>query len=239
MYLQALILMATLFVALPIASSSGDYAQTFGADWTWAAENAACRRIEWGEVFASLDADAAECEAVIFPEQLRYSRLKDGMEQAALHVLYVQGGKETGNFSIGVFQMKPSFAEQVEKAWMNSPMRHTYKLYFDLQNSRESRRRRLKRLTDDKWQCVYVAVFIRLMLDREPLLRTLPSEERVRSLATAYNFSFTASLDVLRQQQDRKTFHLDMLPSKKTVYYSYADIAAQWYNSLKYLTKLQ
>lgn len=236
MYLQALILMATLSAALPVAGGSGDYARTFGADWTWAAENAACRRAEWSEIFVSLDADAAECEAVVFPERLHYSRLKDGMEQAALHVLYVQGGKESANFSIGAFQMKPSFAEQVERAWMNSSLRHTYKLYFDLQNSRESRRHRLKRLTDDRWQCVYVAVFVRLMLEREPSFATLSAEERVRLLATAYNFSFTASADVLRQQQDRKTFHLDMLLSKKTVCYSYADIAAQWYNNLEYST---
>ena len=225
-----------LLMTLPVFGNAEDYARTFGSDWRWAAEDAACRRVEWGEVFASLDADGTECEAVIFPERLRYSRLKDGMEQAALHVLYVQGGKESANFSIGVFQMKPSFAEEIEAAWMSSPMRHVYKLYFDIQNNRESRRRRIKRLTDERWQCVYLAIFVRLMQDREPSLKTLSPEERVRLLATAYNYSFTASMDVLRQQQDRKTFHLDLLPSRKTVCYSYADIAAEWYNNLKSTT---
>lgn len=229
--------MVTLLMALPVTGQPGDYARTFGSDWRWAAENAACRRAEWGEVFASLDADATECEAIIFPERLRYSRLKDGMEQAALHMLYVQGGKESANFSIGAFQMKPSFAEEIEAAWMSTPMRHVYKLYFDTQNNRESRQRRIKRLSDERWQCVYLAIFVRLMLEREPSLKALPSEERVRLLATAYNLSFSDPLDVLRRRQDSKTFHLDMLPSKKTVYYSYADIAAQWYDNLKLSNK--
>ena len=79
------------------------------------------------------------------------------MEQAALQGLYVTGGKERANFSIGLFQMKPSFVEQVEAAWMKSPLRHEYRLYFDLKDHREQRRRRLERMQDEQWQCVYLA----------------------------------------------------------------------------------
>ncbi|WP_303139995.1 hypothetical protein [uncultured Parabacteroides sp.] len=52
-------------------------------------------------------------------------------------------------------------------------------------------------------------------MEREPSLATLPAGERVRLLATAYNFSFTAPLGELRLRQSRKTFHLDLLPSRK------------------------
>lgn len=229
MRVQALIVPIVCLGMAPAAAFAQDHARLLAPEWRQAAERVEARREAWGEVFASLHADAAECEAIIFPEQLRYSRLQDGMEQAALHALYVDGGKERANFSIGLFQMKPSFAEEVETAWMGSPMRHVYKLYFDSKDSREARRRRLLRLKDERWQCVYLAIFIRLMLEREPELVLLPSEERVALLATAYNYSFRASLEVLRQKRHRRTFHLDFLPGKRTAYYSYAAIAEEWF----------
>lgn len=45
---------------------------------------------------------------------MRYNALKDDIESESLKVLYVQFGKTYADFSIGVFQMKPSFAEGVE-----------------------------------------------------------------------------------------------------------------------------
>ncbi len=119
--------------------------------------------------------------------------------------------------------------EQVEAAWMKSPLRHKYRLYFDLKDHREQRRRRLERMQDEQWQCVYLALFVRLMDERLPSLATMESEERIRLLATAYNMSFTASLEELQKHKHRKTFHLDLFASKGTEYYEYAGIAVEWY----------
>lgn len=230
MRVQALILPLVLFAMPQVGTTTAQApAGLPAAGWKQAAGRVEARREAWREVFTSLDADAAECEAIIFPELLRYSRLQDGMEQAALHALYVDGGKERANFSVGMFQMKPSFAEEVETAWMDSPLRHNYQLYFDCKDNREARRRRLLRLKDERWQCVYLAVFVRLMLEREGELVSLPPEERVALLATAYNYSFQAPMDTLRQKRHRRTFHLDFLPGKGTAYYVYADIAVEWY----------
>ena len=220
-------------LAIPIGLLGQTYAGRLGSDWSRATERVEERREAWGEVFRSLDVDATECEAIIFPEQLRFSRLQDGMEQAALHGLYVTGGKERANFSIGLFQMKPSFVEQVEAAWMKSPLRHEYHLYFDLKDHREQRRRRLERMQDEQWQCVYLALFVRLMDERLPFLATVEGEERIRLLATAYNMSFTASLEELQTTKHRKTFHLDLFAGKGTEYYEYAGIAVEWYLSRK------
>jgi len=220
-------------LAIPIGLLGQTYAGRLGSDWSRATERVEERREAWGEVFRSLDVDATECEAIIFPEQLRFSRLQDGMEQAALHGLYVTGGKERANFSIGLFQMKPSFVEQVEAAWMKSPLRHQYRLYFDLKDHREQRRRRLERMQDEQWQCVYLALFVRLMDERLPFLVTVEGEERIRLLATAYNMSFTASLEELQTAKHRKTFHLDLFAGKGTEYYEYAGIAVEWYLSRK------
>lgn len=233
MLVQTLILAHVLFAAFPArVDSLSSHTRLLAPEWEQAARCVEERRAAWREVFGSLDVDAAECESVVFPELLRYSRVQDGVEQAALFALYVQGGREKANFSVGMFQMKPSFAEEVEAAWMNSPLRHVYKLYFDTADSREQRYARIRRLTDERWQCVYLAVFVRLLAEREPALGMLSAEERVRLLATAYNFSFTASLGELQRRQSRKTFHLDLLPSRKTVRYVYAEIAAEWYRGM-------
>ena len=62
-------------LTLPIGLLGQTYAGKLGSDWSRAAERVEERREAWGEVFRSLDVDAVECEAIIFPEQLRFSRL--------------------------------------------------------------------------------------------------------------------------------------------------------------------
>ncbi len=181
----------------------------------------------WAEVFESLDVDPRECEAVVFPELMRYGRVRDGIEHGVLLAPYMKKGIEGANFSVGMFQMKPSFAEQVEAAWMQSGMRHEYELYFVLADTEEVRRRRVERLGDERWQCVYLAVFVRLMTEREPELLNMDPEDRVALLATAYNYSFTASLDELETRRDMKTFHLDFIRTGKTVLYSYSSLAVR------------
>ena len=222
-----------LFFLLAMPLWGQTYAGRLGSDWSRASARVEEHRPAWKEVFGSLDVDAVECEAIIFPEQLRFSRLQDGMEQAALHGLYITGGKERANFSIGIFQMKPSFVEQVEKAWMQSPMRHRYQLYFDTKDNKEQRKRRLERMTDERWQCVYLALFVKLLDERLPELASMSGEERIRLLATAYNMSFTASLEELQAAKHRRTFHLDLFAGKGTEYFEYAGIAVEWYLSRK------
>lgn len=148
MYLQTLIFTLLLSVLSSLTGNTESYTELFGSYWNRATEKIAERRAVWNEVFLALDTETTECEAVIFPEQLRYSRLQNSMEQAALWSLYVRGGKQKANFSIGLFQMKPSFVEEVETAWMKSPLRHEYKLYFNCNDNNEVRRRRLQRLNE-------------------------------------------------------------------------------------------
>lgn len=61
-----------------------------------------------------------EVVAVIFPELIRYNSIQDKMETFALESLYVKYATDYANFSIGVFQMKPSFAEQIEKDYLKT-----------------------------------------------------------------------------------------------------------------------
>ena len=217
-----------------VVSAAQPYRRQFDDQWKKADEIVREHHQSWEAVFTSLDADSRVCEAIVFPEILRWSKLKDIFEQAALKDRYVREGTAGADFSIGLFQMKPSFAEKVEKAWMKSPLRYEYGLFFDLQDTDEARRQRIARLSDEKWQCVYLAVFFRLIHEREPSIAAMPEDEQISMLATAYNRDFYAPLDSLRRWAEVPTFHLDILPSKSTQYYPYAAIAAERIRTYKF-----
>ena len=53
--------------------------------------------------------------SIIFPEIVRYSALRDKVEISLLKTLYVNLGEDYADFSIGQFQMKPSFAEAIRR----------------------------------------------------------------------------------------------------------------------------
>lgn len=218
-----------LLSVLPLCGEAPDRSIS---QWGEAVAMAEKHRAEWREQWSSLEVDSRLCEAIVFPELMRYVPLRNQLEKAALLALYVQEGKNKADYSIGIFQMKPSFAEEVESMWMRSPQRHFYQLYFDLRDTREVRRQRTSRLGDDLWQCVYLALFVRLMMEREPSLADMTDAERLKFLATAYNFSFSAPLEVLEQRKKIKSFHLDLIATKSTTFYSYSDLAEDYYNTI-------
>ena len=51
---------------------------------------------------------------VVLPEVARFNGFSNFFETAALEAFYVEDGSGVVDFSIGPFQMKPSFAERVE-----------------------------------------------------------------------------------------------------------------------------
>jgi hypothetical protein len=55
----------------------------------------------------------------------------------------------------------------------------------------------------------------------------LPAKEQVRLLATAYNGSFSASWDEIIKMRHQSHFHTDVIKTRTTRYYCYADIAAE------------
>ena len=227
MYIQTLIRVLLLTCGMAAVSAAQPYSRQLDNEWKKADEVVRQHHESWETVFSSLDADSRVCEAIVFPEILRWSKLKDVFEQAALKDRYIKEGTAGADFSIGLFQMKPSFAEKVEKAWMKSPLCREYGLFFDLQDTDHARSRRIERLSDGNWQCVYLAVFVRLMYEREPSIAAMPEDEQISMLATAYNRDFHAPVDSLRRWARVPTFHLDILPSKSTQYYPYAAIAVE------------
>ena len=206
-----------------------NYQKEYGDDWTQAEDFVEEHRAEWKKIFEEFEVDADIAIAIVFPELIRYSRWQDAIETAAVNGLYVSGGKGKANFSIGRFQMKPSFAEEIDEEWNKSKLAREFNFLFDTRDASDARRNRLKRLGTLEGQCRYLAIFIRLMFLRHPRLQTLPKEQQIRFLATAYNRDHTASWEQNLKMQKQRSFHTDMIKTHSTKTYRYCDISATYW----------
>ena len=206
----------------------------------------------WHDTWRSFDVDPLVAEAVVWPEMQRYERLQDVLETAANYGTYITTGGGP-DFSIGRFQMKPSFVEELEKAWMSSGLARPYELWFDTADNATARRIRITRLQKEEWQVIYVGVFLRLLYytygsyDKrgewtQDGLETLPVEEQVRLAATAYNRGcawpapgYGDPAD-LRAHAREKHFHYALIPTKRTRRYCYATLALNHYRKISKLS---
>lgn len=206
-------------------------------------------RAEWRQVWEEYEVSCDIAEAVIFPELIRYSMFQDKMETGAVKSLYITRGAGGCNFSIGRFQMKPSFAEELEKRWMRSGLARRYDLFFDTKDSENARRVRITRLEKEEWQCIYLAIFLKMLyLDygsynkrgerTQDGIDTLPLQEQVRLAATAYNRGCRwvnpgyGPLEEIQANAYDKHFHTAILPTSRTRRYVYADLALKHFRRL-------
>jgi hypothetical protein len=96
-------------------SQSLNYAEIFGDDWKKAEQFEKENRSWMEPVLVKNHISYPQAIAVIFPELVRYSALMDKMEITLLKALYINLGENYANFSIGRFQMKPSFAQIIRE----------------------------------------------------------------------------------------------------------------------------
>lgn len=213
-------------------ASSVDYPKVFGSDWTDAERCVEEYHDEWKQEFDIFGVDSRMAEAVVFPELIRYSMWKDEIERAAVNGLYVGKGREGADFSIGRFQMKPSFAEDIEAEYNRSFLAREFGFIFNVRDDADARRSRVNRLSTEVGQCRYLAIFIRLMYLRHPQLSSLTSVQQVRFLATAYNRNHKASWAENICMQRQRHFHTSMLKTSSTKTYRYCDISAAYFSLL-------
>ena len=171
---------------------SVSYPKMFGDDWTSAVQFIDAHHTAWKPLFEEFGVDARLAEAIVFPELIRYSKWQDEIETAAV-------------------QMKPSFAEEVEAAWNQSPLAKEYGFVFNLQDGVEARRSRIRRLDTMEGQCRYLAIFIRLQFLQHPQLQALQLVDQVGMLATIYNRSFSTTWEQVCQLRHQKHFHTDII----------------------------
>jgi hypothetical protein len=166
--------------------------------------------------------------AIVFPELVRYSALSDKMEITLLKTLYVNLGEDYANFSIGQFQMKPSFAEMIRDQTpvvLGRKSGITFKNRSDFDDIKDFRKSIVTDLEDSKSQFNYLVAFIKLC---EKNYKTNRKDEvtRLKFLATAYNYGIDKSASQIESMIDKKFFNTKLF---KTENYSYADVSLFWY----------
>ncbi len=160
------------------------------------------------EQINSLDGDYFLCASMVFPEIIRYSLLKDQMETIALEVFYTKFGNEYANFSIGLFQMKPSFVERLEKEIIGFPKLSEfhfiseYPVYISKEKERDLR---LNRLRDIDWQTTYLVCFVKLLeiihQNKYNDLNLTVVKNKIAFFSTSYNTGFWYDVDEILKYQ--------------------------------------
>jgi hypothetical protein len=204
--------------------SSLSYLSIFGSDYTKAVKFNRDHDAVFTAVAKLYDVDVKTMKAVVFPELIRYSLFSDLLETEALEQLYVNDLADV-DFSIGSFQMKPSFAEQVEKYVTdhNLPGFGVITTY----TTSNKRKERTARLKSTGWQLAYLCCFIKITEHRFPSIASAPENERVKLISTAYNSGFMSSEKQLQQRLTEKSFPYG--PRMQGQQYNYADIALDYY----------
>jgi hypothetical protein len=225
-----------LFLALnsngqgPPAEENSRYRSVFGEKYTEALVYLSGQ--SWmSETLNSNGISPAFAKALVFPEVIRYSAIRDRIEMHGLITLYVQYGSLYADFSIGRFQMKPSFAVQVEKDVQGVPSNRTSMLHtVDTSDTPQARLARVQRLNSQAWQLQYLIGFIDIMDQRYGNNYKADNPEKIRFYATAYNCGYTKPELVIRKKMEENHFHTALISSD--VCYNYGNIALEYYNCM-------
>lgn len=171
---------------------------------------------------SDLPCGEAMCWAVVLPEVARHSGFRDFFETSALELLYVDCGAGCADFSIGPFQMKPSFAQKVE-AWF-------YPVAPEDAEEPAHREARLQRLRSVESQWVYLAHFVRVVHERFPVIETMCDTDRVRFMASAYNGGFLRTYADIEDAQWQSSYPYGVGYEGDQL--RYADVAEWCYRQL-------
>jgi len=215
---------------LPLLAFAPNFRNVFTFDYTWALEFVKNNKVEIEEVSHKHENDAALLTAIVFPELLRYSLMRDYFETGVLEVIYTKYGSKYADFSIGFFQMKPSFVEALEKAIardLNLRIEYAPLLLFKSKHEKRIRKERIARLRKLTWQLHYLNAFYEVVYSA-----AAESFENngnwLRYLATAYNRGFEQP-----KTEIERWYHIPNFPyGNKQVYrqqYVYAEVVLDYY----------
>ncbi|NJL11723.1 MAG: hypothetical protein HC913_00975 [Microscillaceae bacterium] len=201
-----------------------DFKKAFAPGYTAACQYLQSHELLIAQTLTRYGGEVRLLVSVVFPEMVRYSEVRNAIETASLEWLYVQYGPAYANFSIGHFQMKPTFAEEIE----NQVRQHQLLLFQDLlpeANAPEAeiRQARIQSLKSLAGQLKYLAAFQKLLGLRFPEWTKQGALERVRWAAAAYNRGFTASAAEISAWRQKSAFPYG--PAHRGPQYNYTEIA--------------
>jgi hypothetical protein len=178
------------------------------------------------------DEDARLAMCIVAPEVSQYSTFSDKAETFALYTLYVQG--HSTNFSIGLFQMKPSFAVDIENEVTKHEYLSKYKsLIINKPTDRAARNERVQRLTTLRWQLVYLAAFVDIARQRTKGKSFATTEEMLKYWGTLYN----AGVNIADSKIYRH-YSVEGFPRISSCSFNYGDVCIEFYHDTIYCSFL-
>jgi hypothetical protein len=151
-----------------------------------------------------------------------------------LKYLYVSEGKEYADFSVGYFQMKPSFAEMVEQDanklldpfFLQSSGFDKLKTATD---NEEARKARVGRITHTEQQIIYLCAFYKICQLNFAGKSFASVNDKLKFYATCYNAGYRRSYEDLAAVQAKKYFHTGKI--WVSTLYNYADISNYYFDN--------
>jgi len=212
-----------------------DYPSIFGDSWTKADLFVHTNESWMYKRSTDNEVDYSFAVSIIFPELVRYSALRDRIEITLLKALYINYGPEYADFSIGVFQIKPSCAEAVlqEVSRMNDVKFAANFIPIDSTASAiQIRAAIVKELEDPQKEFNYVLAIIKFLNARFDHPEWRNKQEQLVFYATAYNCGFSNNEAYIKRQISQKSFHTGLI--KPDLLFSFSDISLVYYNALKH-----
>ena len=168
--------------------------------------------------------------AIVFPEIMRYSQLKDDVESESLKVLYVQLGDQYADFSIGKFQMKPSFAEKLEKladSLLMDSVSKELNLSYSSSTPDSIRQERVARLLDVDWQQVYLTAFVLVCDELYSGVEFEGELDKLQWYAVVYNGGFEKDNNWIQKRISSAKSYLEKgMPENK---FNYCALASYYF----------
>ncbi len=215
-----------LFFGVLSTTSPTDYAETYARECAFAFDfydgSGFVRNVQ-----ARANVPPEFLFAIVAPEITQYHHLRDVVEQIALFALYTHSGRDYADFSVGIFQMKPSFAEAIEQEVRADGKLQTLfpEFVFSGEDTMPERRNRLKRLQSTDWQMSYLMAFAAMMERRFGKFEN--TEKDVILWAAAYNSGFARPVEELE-----KMCKLELFPRFSRRKHNYAQLSLWFYNEL-------
>lgn len=187
-------------------------------------------RSEFVEAARGTNLNARQLFCVVAPEISRYSEVQDWMELGTMKLFYLQFGKGYADFSIGPFQMKPSFIERMERQVEQDEFLRNSRSVQQLANQGDEFQRRkniLDRLQTLTWQFKYLQLFCWIVEGKYPR-KTFPSKsDELAFYATLYNAGFHKNLEVIEQEMLKRRFPRDF-----HIRYNYSAVSKEFFEAL-------
>ena len=173
--------------------------------------------------------------AIVFPEMLRYSAFRNGLEYLATCFVYGLS-PSFGGCTIGHFQMNAPFAETIERYVSLSPRLQSAYPSIDFAGSNRrvrDRMQRVGRINDRQGEADYLAAFIAICTEKFAL-DDMEAEDRLVLLATAYNAGMSRTREELEQVSVLDSYPSGLNSPKSR--WNYAAIALEFYQGRKKLS---